>query len=79
MGFANFYRRFIKNYLGIATPFTDLTRKDRIFVWTENEQLAFEKLKRRFLEIPILAVFDPELPIILKIDVSDYAIGTCII
>jgi RNase H-like domain found in reverse transcriptase len=78
MGFANFYRRFIKGYSGIATPLTDLIRKDRTFAWIENEQLAFEELKRRFLETPILAVFNPELPIVLETDVSDYAIGTCI-
>jgi hypothetical protein len=35
-------------------------------------------LKRRFSETPILAIFNPELPIILKTDASDYAIGTCI-
>jgi RNase H-like domain found in reverse transcriptase len=35
-------------------------------------------LKRRFSEAPILAVFDPELPIVLETDVSDYAIGACI-
>jgi hypothetical protein len=37
IGFANFYRRFIKGYLGIATPLTNFTKKDRIFSWTENE------------------------------------------
>src|SRR5450755_4715686 len=54
MGFANFYRRFIKGYSGIATPLTNLTKKDRVFSWTENEQFAFEELKRRFSEAPIL-------------------------
>jgi hypothetical protein len=29
--FANFYRRFIKDYLKIATPLTNLTRKNRTF------------------------------------------------
>jgi hypothetical protein len=79
MGFANFYRRFIKDYLRIATSLINLIRKNRIFAWTKNEQLAFEKLKRRFLKIPILAVFNPELPIVLKINAFDYAIGACII
>jgi hypothetical protein len=78
MGFANFYRRFIKGYSRIATLLTDLIKKDRPFIWTENEQLAFKELKRRFSEVPILAVFDPELPIVLEIDASDYAIGACI-
>jgi hypothetical protein len=79
MGFANFYRQFIKGYSEIAILLIDLIRKDRIFAWTENEQLAFEELKKRFLKILILAIFNPELPIVLKTDVSDYAIGACII
>jgi hypothetical protein len=78
MGFANFYRRFIRGYSGVAISFIDLTRKDRPFIWKENEQTAFTELKRRFSEAPILAVFDPELPIVLETDVSDYAIGACI-
>jgi RNase H-like domain found in reverse transcriptase len=78
MSFANFYKRFIKNYSRIAIPLTDLIRKDRPFAWTENEQLAFKKLKRRFSETSILAMFNPELPIVLKINVLDYAIGACI-
>ena len=60
MGFANFYRRFIKGYLGIAISLTNLTKKDKVFSWTENEQFAFEEFKRRFSEAPILAIFDPE-------------------
>jgi hypothetical protein len=76
--FANFYRRFIRDYSGIITLFTDLIRKDRLFIWKKNEQTAFTELKRRFSEAPILAVFNPKLPIVLKINISDYAIGACI-
>ena len=78
LGFANFYRRFIKGYSGVVTPLTNLTKKDKAFEWTEAEQFAFEELKRRFTEAPILAIFDPELPIIVETDASDYAIGACI-
>src|SRR5215469_7820574 len=34
LGFANFYRRFIKGYSSIASPLTRLTSKDRPFSWT---------------------------------------------
>jgi hypothetical protein len=78
MRFANFYRRFIKDYSGIAISFINLIRKDRPFTWIKNEQLVFEELKRRFLKTFILTVFNPELPIVLKTDVSDYAIEACI-
>ena len=78
MGFANFYRKFIRGYSGVSVLLTDLIKKDKTFVWTENEKIAFKELKRRFLETSILAIFDPEEHIILKIDTSDYAIGACI-
>jgi hypothetical protein len=58
LGFANFYRRFIKGYSGVATPLTNLTKKEKPFVWTENEQFAFEELKHRFTTAPILAILD---------------------
>ena len=43
LGFANFYRRFIKNYGRLAIPLTDMTRKDKDFNWTDKEQQAFEQ------------------------------------
>jgi hypothetical protein len=78
MGFANFYRKFIRRYSGVSILFTDLIKKDKTFVWTENEETVFKKLKRRFLKAPILAIFDLKEHIVLKIDASDYAIGACI-
>ncbi|KAK1917085.1 hypothetical protein P3342_001667 [Pyrenophora teres f. teres] len=44
LGFANFYRRFIKNYSEIAAPLTRLTG-NVTFRWGEAEQQAFDKLK----------------------------------
>jgi RNase H-like domain found in reverse transcriptase len=78
MGFANFYRKFIRGYSGVSILFTDLTKKNKTFVWTENEEIAFKELKRRFLEASILAIFDLKKHIILEINISDYAIGACI-
>jgi RNase H-like domain found in reverse transcriptase len=78
MGFANFYRKFIRGYSGVSASLTDLIKKDKTFAWTENEKTAFKELKRRFLKTPILAIFDPEKHIVLEIDASDYAIGACI-
>src|SRR6266513_5219487 len=33
LGFANYYRRFIKNYSSQAGPLTQLTQKDQTFEW----------------------------------------------
>jgi hypothetical protein len=78
MGFANFYRKFIREYSGVSVSFTDLIKKNKPFAWTENEKTAFKELKRRFSETPILAIFNLEEHIVLKTDTSDYAIGICI-
>jgi hypothetical protein len=78
MGFANFYRKFIRGYSGVLALFTDLIKKNKTFVWTENEKTAFKELKRRFLKAPILTIFDPEEHIVLEINISDYAIKACI-
>ena len=43
-GFANFYRRFIKNYSGIVAPLTKLAGKDIPFVWTAECQAAVDTL-----------------------------------
>ena len=41
LGLANFYRRFVKGFAGIAKPMTDLTRKDKDFTWGTEEEAAF--------------------------------------
>jgi hypothetical protein len=75
LGFANFYRKFIKGYSKIAEPLTALTKKDIRFVWTQNAQKAFETLREKFMTAPILAYFDPEKEAIVECDASDKAVG----
>jgi hypothetical protein len=75
LGFVNFYRRFIDNYLGITKVLTRLTRKDVAWVWDSACQDAFELLKIAFTTAPVLGHFNPDLPVILECDASDWAIA----
>ena len=75
LGFANFYRRFIKKYSKIIEPLTSLTHKDKKFVWNPEAQKAFKELKQRFTESPILAFFDPEREVVIEMDASDHIIA----
>jgi len=61
MGFANFYQRFIKNFLAICTLITDLTKEDskKKFIWRKRQQQAFEELKPHFTSASILCYFHP--------------------
>jgi predicted aspartyl protease len=75
LGFANFYRTFIKNYSDLARPLTQLTHKDKLFVWTTECNDAFIRLKKMFTEAPILVRFDPDRETIVETDSSGWCIG----
>jgi len=74
LGFANFYRRFIQDYSWITTPLTRLTRKEVSWEWGDEQQTAFDTLKTPMVTEPIVQHFDPERPVTIKTDASDYAI-----
>ena len=46
LGLANFYRKFVRWFSEIAAPMTNLTKKDRQFTWTNQEENAFNGLKK---------------------------------
>ena len=75
LGFANFYRRFVYGFSKIAGPLTNLTKKEVSFQWTDKCQQAFETLKKAFTSELILMHFDPDRPIIVETDASDYVSG----
>ena len=58
LGLANYYRRFVKDFSKVAQPLNKLTRKDYVWKWGSEEQKAFDELKRRFVDKPILAMID---------------------
>ncbi|GAA5873416.1 hypothetical protein JCM1840_007376 [Sporobolomyces johnsonii] len=76
LGFANFYRRFIKDYSKIAHPLTRLTKKDTTFHLDKTAVDAFQQLKEAFNGDKILRHFQPHLPIELETDASDFALGS---
>jgi hypothetical protein len=78
LGFANFYRQFIKDYSKIAAPLTNLTKKDQAFEWNLEAEKAFQELKTSFSTEPILVIFDPKKPVTVETDASDKAIGACL-
>ena len=41
LGLANFYRRFMKGFVVIANPSSNLMRKDKDFTWGTEEEAAF--------------------------------------
>ncbi len=60
LGLCNYYRRFVKGFSTLALPLTNLTRKDVLFVWDDQCQVAFDRLKAALTSAPCLVVFDYE-------------------
>jgi hypothetical protein len=75
LGFANFYRRFIKDFAKLARPLNNLTKKDTAWDWGSPQKQAFQSLKDMFSNQPILAMWEPDRPTRLEVDASGYATG----
>nr|GEW48464.1 reverse transcriptase domain-containing protein [Tanacetum cinerariifolium] len=75
LGHTGFYRRFIQDFLKIARPMTRLLKKDTPFFFSKECVEAFQTLKRKLTEAPILVAPDWDLPFELMCDASDFAIG----
>jgi hypothetical protein len=75
LGFANFYRRFIKDFSRITAPLYGLVKKRMDFKWTEDADQSFKRLKKAFVEAPVLAQFDPDDETVLETDSSGYCSG----
>ena len=74
LGFCNFYRRFIPGFAKVAKPLTELTGKKE-WKWRDEEKDAFNKLKSKMINPPILAIPDSKKKMRLETDASGYAIG----
>ncbi|GJR08110.1 reverse transcriptase domain-containing protein [Tanacetum coccineum] len=75
LGHAGFYRRFIQDFSKIARPMTHLLEKETPFIFSKECVEAFNILKNKLTEAPILVAPDWDLPFEIMCDASDYAVG----
>ncbi|GJX87218.1 reverse transcriptase domain-containing protein [Tanacetum coccineum] len=78
LGHAGFYRKFMKDFSKISRPMTHLLEKNTPFIFSEDCILAFQKLKKKLTEAPILIAPNWNQPFEIMCDASDYAIDQII-
>jgi len=78
LSFTNFYHHFIYNYLDISVPLTHLTHKGTPWVFSDDCRKSFKHLKNSFTTASILAHWEPDQPLVVETNTSDYALAAII-
>ena len=78
LGLANYYRRFVQGFANTARPLHRLTEKMAKFTWTAECQAAFDELRHRLCDTPVLSFPDYTKSFILDTDASDTGLGAVI-
>ena len=75
LGFANFYRKIIRNFSSVAAPLHKLTSSKSRYEWTPQADSAFRVLKDRFVSAPVLTMPDPGRQFVVEVDASNVGLG----
>lgn len=75
LGTAGYYRRFIRDFSKISTPLSNLTKESTKFEWGHAQEAAFLQLKQSIMSAPVLVLPDPNVPYVVHVDASGYAVG----
>jgi len=81
LGLASFYRKYVPDFAVVAAPLTDATKKGNPneITWDEARERAFQELKKRISEPPILRLPDVKQTFILQTDASHIGIGAVLL
>ena len=70
-----FFVGSLRDYSSISRPLERLTGKNAKFVWNDEQQRGFDKLRKALLQAPVLKIADVNRPFRVVSDASDTAIG----
>lgn len=75
LGKINFYNEYIPKSSILLDPLHKLLRKNEKFIWTDDCEKSFTKIKQLLCYQPVLEIFDRDLPIKIYTDASLEGIG----
>ena len=79
LGMAGFYRKFVPNFSTVVSPLTNLLKGKVKYIWSDECQNAFVKLKSIMANEPVLAAPNFSKPFKVAIDASDVGVGAVLL
>lgn len=79
LGLCSYYRRFIRDFCHRARPLQILLKGNSKFCWGDDQEEAFDDLKRALISDPVLGLYDENCPTEIHTDASGYGIGAVLV
>ena len=79
LGLVGFSGRFIPDFATAADPLRRLERKGEQFMWGEEKENSFQKLKSQVASAPVLVYFDKDAPTRVIADASPVGLGAVLV
>ena len=79
LGLGQYFARYINGYASITACLQSLLRKNAKWLWTDSCEHAFQDIKTRLTQAPVLALPDPTLPFEVVTDACQTGIGAVLL
>ena len=78
-GMIQYLSKFLPNLASDLQPIRELTKKDVDWNWSVECEQAFQKVKQKITETPLLVYFDPDKELVLQVDSSKDGLGAALL
>lgn len=79
LGLVTYLSKFVKNFSDLTAPLRDLLKAKNEFLWSYEQQTAFESLIEAIRTDAKLRYYDINKPVTLQVDASSVAVGAALI